>query len=360
MAEMTCRERVMTACRRGVPDRIPRTMGFEHGFAKVVRENLKKEHRELDVDKLDFGKYYKIDPRHVGMNPTKKKVDFSKYFDRKDVEVGEWGCGRIWDESRHYAEYLYPLGKAEKISEIEEYPWPDWLEAYRYEGMADRVKALHAQGFPALGGPSSFFETAWQIRSMERLMEDMLLNEEMAFALYDKLMERNVRYARECALAGVDILYLGDDVAMQKGLMMSIPVWRKYLGRAMRATINAAREVKPDILVWYHSDGDIAPLVPDLIDVGLDILNPVQPECCDSAFLKKTYGNRLAFWGGLGVQSVLPFGKPEEVREHVRQQIATLGAGGGYVVAPSHVLERDTPWENFKAMVKAIDDFGKY
>lgn len=360
MPEMTPRERVLTACRRGVPDRVPRTMGFEHGFAKVVRESLARENPALDVSKLDFSTYFRCDPRWVGIGPTEAKTDYSKYFDRPGVECGEWGCGRVWDETRHYAEYLYPLQRADTLDEIEAYPWPDRLEDYRYADLAAATQALQQKGYAVCAGPSAFFETAWQIRSMERLCEDMLLNPDMAHALYGKILERNVRYAHECGKAGVDILYLGDDVCTQRGLMLSLKTWGEYLAPAMRAVIGAAREVKPDMLVWYHTDGDVTELVPHLIDVGLDILNPVQPECVDAAHLKHTYGDRLAFWGGLGVQSVIPFGTPEEVREHVRQQIETLGANGGYVVAPSHVLERDTPWENLKAMVAAIDEFGVY
>jgi len=351
---------LLTACRLGVPDRIPRAIVFEHGFAADVKQMLRKENPNLDVESLDLAEYFKTDPRWVYIRPTREKHDFDRYFERHDLAFDEWGRGRKWDDTRHYAEYFYPLAKVESIAEIESYPWPDYFEKYRYAGIAEEVAGLHAKGFAVLGGPCAFFEIAWQIRSMERLMEDMLLNPEMAQALYDRILERNVRFARECALAGVDILYLGDDVAMQNGLMMSRELWRKYLGTGMRAMINAAHEVKPDMLTWYHSDGDIAALVPDLIDVGLNILNPVQPECCDAEFLKKTYGNKLAFWGGLGVQSILPFGTPEEVREHVRWQIKIMGTDGGYVVAPSHILERDTPWENFKAMIQAIDEFGQY
>lgn len=360
MKEMTSRERLLTACRLGVPDRIPRAINFEHGFAAVVKQMLRKENQHLDGNSLDLAEYFKTDPRWVYICPTNKKADFYRYFERDDIEFDEWGLGKKWDNTRHYAEYFYPLVNAETLADIEAYPWPDYFEDYRYEGLADKVGQFHKRGFAVLGGPCAFFEIAWQIRSMERLMEDMLLNPEMAHAVYDRILERNVRYARECALAGVDILYLGDDVAMQKGLMMSRELWRKYLGQGMRAMIRAAREVKPNILSWYHSDGDIAPLVPDLIEAGVNILNPVQPECCDAEFLKRTYGDRLAFWGGLGVQSVIPFGTSDQVREHVRKQIEKLGRGGGYVVGPSHVLERDTPWGNFMAMVKAINDFGLY
>jgi len=360
MAEMTPRERLLTAARRGVPDRVPRDIPFEGGLVPAIRAAIARERQDCDPGKLNLTEYFRCDPRWVGPDPERRPTDFSRYFDGPGVEWDHWGRGRKWDDTRHYAEYLYPLKDVETVAGFAEYPWPDLLEDHRYEGMADRVRAYHQEGFAVLGGPSEFFEIAWQLRSMERLMEDMLLNPELARACLDPILERNVRFARECARAGVDILYLGDDVAMQNGLMMSVETWREYLGPAMKAVIDAAREIKPDILVWYHSDGKITDLVPDLIRVGLDILNPVQPECVDAAFLKQTYGDRLAFWAGLGVQSVLPFGTPDEVREHVRLMIEVLGANGGYIVGPSHMLERDVSYENVKAMVQAIDDFGSY
>jgi len=343
-----------------VPDRVPRYMGFEDGLVPVIRAAIAREQPGLDPETIDLDKHFRCDPRWVWPNAPRRVNDFSRYFRDAGIEWDEWGRGRKWDATRHYAEFLYPLKDAETTAEFAEYPWPDLLEDYRYEGIADQVHALQEQGFPVLGGPSETFEKAWQVRSMERLMEDMLLNPELAHACLDPVVERNVRIAQQCARAGADILFLGDDVATQRGLMMSVETWRQYLGPAMTSIIHAAREIKPDILVWYHSDGNITELVPDLIRVGLDILNPVQPECVDAAFLKRTYGDRLAFWGGLGVQSVLPFGTPEEVREHVRRMIAVLGESGGYVVAPSHMLERDVSYANLKAMVQAIDDFGSY
>ncbi|OGV81785.1 MAG: hypothetical protein A3K19_26330 [Lentisphaerae bacterium RIFOXYB12_FULL_65_16] len=118
MAEMTSRERLLTACRRGVPDRVPRTMGFERGFLVTLKDMLKRENPGLDVETLDLNAYFGLDPRWVGLNPTQKRTDFSSYFDRKGVEYGEWGNGQVWDASRHYAEYVYPLAKAETLAEV--------------------------------------------------------------------------------------------------------------------------------------------------------------------------------------------------------------------------------------------------
>jgi uroporphyrinogen decarboxylase len=204
------------------------------------------------------------------------------------------------------------------------------------------------------------FEIAWQLRSMERLFDDMLHEDEKAAVILDQITDRTAYAAGMMARAGVDLLYTGDDVAMQTGLMMSRKLWLRWLGPRLRRVIQAARSVNPDLPVKYHSDGRINDLIPDLIEAGVTILNPVQPECVDYKWVKSTHGDRLAFYGGLGVQSVLPFGSPQEVREHVREAIDILGAGGGLVIGPSHVIERDTPIENILAMQEAIDEYGMY
>ncbi|MGC9349306.1 MAG: uroporphyrinogen decarboxylase family protein [Anaerolineae bacterium] len=352
MTEMTSRERVLTAARRQGPDRVPRTMPIE----RRVRDTL-IDHFGTD----DLFSAMRMDIAGISPNPTTREGDFAPYFPHPDVTWDEWGRGRVWDETMHYAEYLYPLSRAETADEIRAYPWPDLMAPYRYAGLPERVAAHHAQGLAVSGHlGESAFEIAWQLRSMERLLEDMMLDDEKAVLILNAITDRRVVTARAYATAGVDILATGDDVAMQNGLMMSRPFWRRWLQPRLRRIIEAARAVNPDILVWYHSDGKINDLVSDLIATGVDILNPVQPECVDHRWIKATYGDRLAFSGGLGVQSVLPFGTPEEVRAHVKATIEALGAGGGLIVGPSHVIERDTSLENILAMLDAIDAYGVY
>lgn len=140
--------------------------------------------------------------------------------------------------------------------------------------------------------------------------------------------------------------------------MMSPEMWREWLKPRWRSVVQGAKNINPDILAWYHSDGDIRPLIPDLIEIGFDILNPIQPECMDPAELKRQYGDRLAFWGCIGTQTTMPFGSPDDVREAVRWTIENVGHHGGLLVAPTHVLEPDVPWENVRALAEAVDQFG--
>lgn len=352
MASMTSRERILTVGRRQQPDRVPRNIAFERGMATTMR-------RHLGTD--DLSDYFNVDLYHVGINPTGRQQDFSRYFTRPGVTWDEWGCGRVWDETSHYAEFLYPLERAESMREIEEYPWPDLDASYRFDGLADRVAELHARGKGVAGSLGSMgFELGWQLRSMDRLFEDMLSDDPMATALLDRISARMAVVAREFARANVDILLTGDDVAMQQSLMMSRDLFNTWLRPGIERVFRAAREVKPDIIIWFHSDGVINDLVPDLIEMGMDMLNPVQPECVDHRWVKAAFGDRISFSGGLGVQSVLPFGTPDAVRAHVRETIETLGAGGGLLIGPSHVLERDTPLVNILAMAEAMETYGYY
>jgi uroporphyrinogen decarboxylase len=309
----------------------------------------------------DLARAMKDDHAWVGPRASRLTLDYSHYFTKPGVSWDEWGRGRIWDSEQHYAEYLCPLEHAESVDDILRFPWPDFGEPYRFEGLKNDVLAMQEKGLAVVAGmQETVFEIAWQLRSFDCLFEDILSKDEKADILLDQITDRRVAAAREFALAGVDILSLGDDVAMQDRLLMSRKMWNQWLRPRLERVIRAAKEAKPDILVWYHSDGKINDLVPDLIDTGVDILNPVQPECVDHRFIKATFGNRLAFAGGLGVQSVLPFGTQEEVREHVYNTFQALGEDGGLIIGPSHVIERDISIENIAAMLGAIDDYGKY
>ena len=352
MTELTSRERVLRAARRQTPDRIPRNIQLEAYVMAVLRD-----HYQTD----DLLTAVRGDIAGVGPDPSDQMNDYSGYFTRPGVTWDEWGRGRIWDSLGQYAEYLYPLEHAETVDEILAYPWPDLDQPYRSAGVAERVEFLHGRGYAVCGGlAETVFEIAWQLRSMDRLFEDIHLQDEKAVVLLDHITDRRAAVARAYATAGADMIQLGDDVAMQTSLLMSRKMWRQWFRPRLERVIRAAKEIKPDILIEYHSDGKINDLVPDLIEAGVEILNPVQPECVDHAWIKAEFGGRLSFSGGLGVQSVLPFGTPEEVREHTRQAVQTLGAGGGYIVGPSHVIERDVPLANIEAMLATIDEFGQY
>jgi uroporphyrinogen decarboxylase len=351
-SEMTSRERVLSAAHRKTPDRVPRTIPVESGVIKTLQNHFNTK---------ELASALKDDHAWVGPLPTHKTHDYSLYFDRPGVTWDEWGRGRIWDNEEHYAEYLCPLEHAETVDEILNYPWPDLDQSYRYEGLDDKVISAKNRGFAVVAGmQETVFEIAWQLRSFDRLFEEIIGQDEKSLIILDHITDRRAAAAEAYARAGVDILSLGDDVAMQDRLLMSPKMWNRWFRPRLERIIQAARQVNPEILVWYHSDGKINDLIPDLISAGVDILNPVQPECVDHPWIKATFGRQLAFAGGLGVQSILPFGTPEQVRQHVFDTIKSLGENGGLIIGPSHVIERDTSIENILAMLSAIDEYGSY
>jgi uroporphyrinogen decarboxylase len=124
--------------------------------------------------------------------------------------------------------------------------------------------------------------------------------------------------------------------------------------------IQAAKEVKSDIIIFYHSDGNVWDAIPDLIDAGVEVLNPVQPECIDPASVKKEFGDQLSFFGTISLQKTMPFGTPDDVRKEVKLRMETIGWNGGLLLAPSHVLQPDTPWDNVVAFFEAVEEFGYY
>jgi uroporphyrinogen decarboxylase len=152
----------------------------------------------------------------------------------------------------------------------------------------------------------------------------------------------------------------GDDVSTQLDMMISPALWREMLKPRLLRVIQTAKSVNPETLVFYHGDGNLQTIIPDLIEIGVDILNPVQPECMDPVKIKERYGERLSFWGTIGTQTTLPFGTAADIEKITRTMIETVGAGGGLLLAPTHVIEPDVPWENIEALVAAIKKYGVY
>jgi len=347
---------VLTALGRKQPDRVPAVLydeliGYVPDVAKMLKE---KCGTKIPLE------YFRFDITSFNLNPSRKPQDFSKYLSAdENTVIDEWGVG--WKSGRHmhYKEILHPM-KNLSAGEIRVYPFPDLDAEYRYDGVRERIAAIQAKGLATAFFPGSIFETAWYLRDMEQLYADIMTAPEVADHLLDRITEIVAGSAARLASANLDLLILGDDIAMQTGMMMSLDMWRTVFKPRLMKVIRAAKEVKPDILVFYHSDGKVWDAIPDLIDAGVDVLNPVQPECMDPAEVKRVFGDRLSFFGTISVQRTMPFGKPADVRAEVKLRMETIGKGGGLLLAPSHVLQPDTPWENIMAFFDAVEEFGYY
>ena len=360
---MNPRERVITTLRRQVPDRVPKWISFSALLQEKFREWTGHD---------DPQEYFDLELRKVTAGPTKKNTDFSPYIGElaKGTPVvhsygnsscDEWGIGYEVEPTTYYSKRVSPMKGFESAGQVEEYPFPDLGDPYRYAETRKRVEEIHERGYAVLAFEvSTIFEIAWYLRGFEELMMDMMGKPEMIEVLFEKITDIRCKEAEQLATAGVDFLALGDDIGMQEGPIMSLNLWREWLKPRLARVIAAARSASPDVLISYHSDGKVDIFIDDLIDVGIDVLNPVQPECMDPVGIKKRYGDRIAFWGTIGIQRLMPFGTPEEIRREVKRMIDTVGKGGGLLISPTHRLQSEVPWENIKAFAEAADLYGTY
>ncbi len=353
---MSPRERVLTALRRRRPDRVPKQFDLSPALLAEFR-------RRTGGD--DYAEHFGLEPRQVGISGTAQPRDFSAYL--ADVAAAdhhdEWGVGAISAGFHHFERMVHPLRRARSPREIAAYPWPDVLAPYRWRAVGEGVERWHSRGYPVVGSPpgscdGSLFETSWYLRGQEQLLIDLYENPDLATAILGAVNNTMIEGARRLAQAGVDVLKLGDDVGSQRAMLMSPKTWREWFRPRLQDVIRAAKAASPEVLVFYHSDGNIEPIIPDLIEVGVEVLNPVQPECMDPMAIKREYGRDLAFWGTIGTQTTMPLGTPEEVRRTVKERIETVGPEG-LLLAPTHVLEPDVPWENIEAFVEAVEEFGE-
>ncbi|MFC1574241.1 uroporphyrinogen decarboxylase family protein [Candidatus Latescibacterota bacterium] len=353
---MTSRERVLSALNRKPPDRVPAVLyGELVGYVPHVAALLEKK-----CGGIPALEYFGFDITSFSLAPTSEQHDFSVFISiDKNTTVDDWGVGWKTGRHLHYAEVQHPLLNR-TLEEIREYPFPDLDAEYRYQQTHDKNRELHGKGLATAYFAGSIFETAWYMRGMEQLFMDIMTESATSDFLLDRITDIVAGSARHLAGADLDLLILGDDIAMQTGMLMSLDMWRETFKPRLMRVIRAAKEVKPDILVFYHSDGNVWDAIPDLIDAGIDVLNPVQPECMDPALVKREFGDSLSFFGTISLQETLPFGTPDDVRAEVKLRMETVGQNGGLLLAPSHVLQPDVPWENIAALFEAVEEFGYY
>jgi uroporphyrinogen decarboxylase len=351
---MNSRQRVSAALRRtGKPDRLP----FEISWGAFT-PSLMEVYRQRTGATVGPDEHFDFDTRSVDLNPARGTADFQRFFDGplpSNATFDEWGCGSVPGSMEHFVEYkFHPLGAAATAADVCGFPWPDVTANYRYEGLSRRVDEYHRRGYAVTGELyQTIFERAWLMRGMERLLMDFMDAAEIGHAVCQSIADLRIEQARRLAALGVDVLRLGDDVCTQKGLMMSLGTYRKFLKEPTRAIIRAAKQVNPDLLVFMHCDGRVGDMIEEYVDIGVDILNPVQPECNSFEEIVQRSAGRLAFWGGIGTQSTMPFGTPHDVASAVVRARQVLGRDGGLLVAPTHILEPEVPWQNVLAFVEA-------
>ncbi|MFW6062204.1 MAG: uroporphyrinogen decarboxylase family protein [Planctomycetota bacterium] len=290
-------------------------------------------------------------------------LDFSSYWDSEDLpegtEIDGRGVAKVPSGYYHFWGYVSPLRRATDIREIEQYPLQD-VRDWPVGDLPSQVAGRHAEGKIAGAWIGHMYEDAWQIRGYEQFLLDMMTRPEWAHRLLDRLAEQNRARAVAYARAGCDLLRCGDDVANQQSLMFSPDMWREFMLSRWGAIWAEIKQINPHCRIWYHSDGNILPIAGELLDAGVDILNPLQPEALDVDELHRRFGPRVTFDGLIGTQSTMPWGSPEDVRARVREVIDRFGRGGGLMISPTHVLEPEVPLENIDAMLQTCREYGTF
>ena len=325
---------------------------------------------------VDYRDVFDIPIREVFLGDTclDIKERFKNWTDNmpEDCEINEWGVGmqRGGDASAHFYKMLGPLAGRLTAENISALPFPDFTEDYRWEGVRKQVQDLKDRDYIVMsgiyGGADSglgggtipafidIFESSWYLCGLDELLLAMYSEPEVAGLLLDRMTSFKEEIAKRWALAGVDIIVYGDDVGTQRSLMMSGEMWRSLLKPRLTRVIRAAKSVNPDVVIFYHSDGNIMEIIPDLIEAGVEILNPIQPECMDPVEVAEKFGDHVSFWGTIGTQTTFPHGSPEDVLNACEEMMDTVGKNGGLIIAPTHILEPDVPFENVEAFVKFV------
>jgi uroporphyrinogen decarboxylase len=349
---MNSRERVLTAISRKEPDRVPIYLWLTpHLIERLEKERGVKNYEE----------YLKMDIRFVDYKAKPEEKDYSAYT--KDFHpqstIDNWGCGTYPVGYYHFTKAQCPMKSLSTINDVENYPFPEFRPMV--EEMSIQVKDIQERNLLACSSyEMGTFEQGHALMGMEELLNMMYLNPEMVTLLFDKISEIKARIAKDFVEAGVDILWIGDDIGVQNGPIMDPEMWRKFLIPPLKKIINAARSVRFDIPVAYHTCGCIEWAMDGLIEAGIDILQSLQPETNDGAVLKEKFGDRISFWGGMGSQSTMYGGTIIDVKNEVIHLIETVGRGGGYICSPAHFLEPETPLENIDAFMDAIEEYGYY
>jgi uroporphyrinogen decarboxylase len=356
---MTERERYHATTHHQRPDRLLYGLSFTPDLQRRVLE-----HEGLE-DGADLNAHFDAyAPEGMTIQPPAdyREPDWAVYFDGVDQPEGSRfdrnGCLHVPTSFYHFTHRVSPLRNVQSFAEIRDYPWKDWASwsTAHFEGA---VAEAHAEGRVASAGCTHMYEEAWQVRGYEPFLIDMMSEPEAAHFILDHFKTRNRIVAEAGARAGADQLYSGDDVANQNTLMFSREMWREFIGDKWAEVYAAAKTINPDIKVWYHSDGDITTIMDDLIEIGVDIFNPLQPECVDLAALKQRYGSRIVIDGTIGTQTTMPFGSPDDVRTCVRERVKVLGQDGALILTPTHVLEPEVPIANILAFVEACKEYGR-
>jgi uroporphyrinogen decarboxylase len=349
---MTSRERLLLALDHKEPDRVP----MDFWMTPEVEAVLMRQKGATDPFAMRVAAGHDLLMTGVGFVSSFYMSPQSEYVDPWGVRFARMTYS---NGAGSYTEIVgHPLAGDDAL--LTSYRTPDPEKPEQYAEAQALIQTYGRTHCIAAGVHCSAFEGPWYLRGMERFLQDMLVNKDYAHELIDRVAGFYLAAGLILARMGCDILMAGDDVGTQDRMLISPALWREFVKPRYGRLFSAYKKAKPDLKIAVHICGFIEPIIDDLIEVGVDILNPVQPLAMDPAGLKKRYGDRLSFWGAVDDQKVLPLGSPREVEAEVRLRLRQLAPGGGYILCPSHNVQPTTPLENIHAFYRAAERYRGY
>jgi uroporphyrinogen decarboxylase len=351
------RERVFKALNHETPDRVP----IDDAWMSYVRmdtwDALRKYLNAKDDEDarrnlgFDF-RYLTIDLSDEFKKQTKFYYPFGLFKPvTEDIFEDEWGIRMQITSSKLHWRYVYhPLANVE---DPDEYEFPKLDVPGRFDNAIKTAKLYKDKYVLQAFLHQTLFEFAWALRGFTKFLHDLYVNEKFVNKLLDKLLKYRIETGKRYIEIGADIIQLGDDFGTQRGMVIPPSLWRKYFKPRMKILIHELkRHSRNSVYIFYHSDGDIKPIIPELIEIGVQILNPIQPECMDPVEIKRKYGDKLVLHGTISVQTTLPFSTVKDVEREVISIIKKCGRDGGLVIAPTHAPQPPpyTPVENIIKM----------
>ncbi len=363
---MDSRTRVALALAHQEPDRVP----IDYWAASEITERLlnhfgfSSDEELLQHFDVDFR--YIDGPTYIGPEPAVRPDGTREdHFGvpRKRVFYGEG------DRRGSYSEVsAFPLEHAASVEEIERYSkWPraDWFDYTPVRKQARQAREL-GKVVVFMGdrlNRCAQLKPAMYIRGVEQILTDLYVNEDIAHAIFQRIADFYCDYLRctlEASKGNIDIVFTGDDFGTQHNTFMPIEMWRGMLRDGFKRFIDIGHEF--GCKVAHHTCGSIVNLIPDFIECGLDILNPLQPDVTgmDYARIKSEFGQDIVFHGSISIQKTLPYGTPNDIRNEVKDRIAKLAQNGGFIICTAHNIQADTPLENVEALFRAYTEFSAY
>ena len=358
---MRSKQRVLAAVDHVEPDRVP----VDFGATSEVAERLCRElgtHYDGLLERFGVD-FRRVNPRYVGPAIDRPVAELfigamvERNADGTLVDI--WG--RTYRETSYstgvYLEVVaWPLADAESADDVaaHRFPIPDWFD---HTALGAAAAADHA----VLAGWVRILNTAFELRGMERLMLDMALDADLAHAIIGRVTDfyyEDTRRALEAAGGSVDIFCFGDDYGTQRGPLISPSMWDEFVRPYLARVVDLVKSY--GVKIYLHSCGSVRQFIPRFIEIGVDILDPIQAQAEQmiAAELKAEFGDEICFHGGLDTQDTIPFGTPAQVRELARRMLAEMAPGGGYIAAPDHHLQADVPTANILALYDALHEFG--